>query len=325
MQRLIAPLLALAALVAGGYALNIVEIKGLDRLGREALSVVGSAPTATAHAGGAASESIRIATFNIQVFGTTKADKPHVMEILSQVIRRYDIVAIQEIRSLDQTVLPRLVDLVNADGRRYDFVLGPRLGRTSSKEQYAFVYNTASIELDASAVYTVDDPDDLLHRPPLVAGFRARGPPAEQAFTFTLVNIHTDPDEVADELNVLDDVFRAVRRDGRDEDDVILLGDLNAADNRLGELGEIAGLVTAVPGQPTNTRGNKQYDHVLFDSRATAEFTGRAGVLNLMSEFGLSLDEALEVSDHLPVWAEFSVYEGGRPSRLAQQPSAAVQ
>ena len=39
------------------------------------------------------------------------------------------------------------------------------------------------------------------------------------------------------------------------------------------------------------------------------EFTGTCGVFDLMAEFRLSVDEALEVSDHLPVWAEFSVRE----------------
>ena len=37
---------------------------------------------------------ITIASFNIQQFGQTKASKPEVMEILSDIIRRYDIVAI---------------------------------------------------------------------------------------------------------------------------------------------------------------------------------------------------------------------------------------
>lgn len=36
-----------------------------------------------------------------------------------------------------------------------------------------------------------------------------------------------------------------------------------------------------------------------------------------MREFNLSLDQALQVSDHLPVWAEFSVYEGGRAGSVA--------
>ena len=53
------------------------------------------------------------------------------------------------------------------------------------------------------------------------------------------------------------------------------------------------------------------YDSIIFDGRATTEFTGRWGVVDLMQEFRLRRQAALEVSDHCPVWAEFSVYEGG--------------
>ncbi len=57
----------------------------------------------------------------------------------------------------DQRLLPRLIDYVNADGMRYDYLLGPRLGRTSSKEQYAYVYDTDRILGDPNASYTVND------------------------------------------------------------------------------------------------------------------------------------------------------------------------
>ena len=163
-----------------------------------------NAPSAT---DAPADGTIRIASYNIQVFGTSKMGKPHVMDILAKVVRRFDIVAIQEIRSVDQTILPRFVDLINAEGAKYDYVIGPRLGRTSSKEQYAFVYDTNRIELDQGSVYTVNDPQDLLHREPLVARFRVRGPPPEKAFTFQLADIHTDPDETDTELDALADVF----------------------------------------------------------------------------------------------------------------------
>ena len=146
------------------------------------------------------------------------------------------MVAIQEIRAADQSLLPQFVEIVNSTGRRYEYALGPRLGRTSSKEQYAFLFDSDRIEIDRTAVYTVDDPDDLLHREPLVAPFRVRGPPAADAFTFTLIDIHTDPDEVRSELDALDDVIQAVRNDGRGEDDVILLGDLNTDDEHLGRI-----------------------------------------------------------------------------------------
>jgi hypothetical protein len=196
-------------------------------------------------------------------------------------------------------------------------VLGPRLGRTSSKEQYAFIFNKATVELDRESVYTVHDPDDLLHREPLVAGFRVRGPPPEEAFTFTLINTHTDPDEVAAEIESLDDVFRAVRDDGRYEDDLILLGDFNADDVRLRAAGGLGSVTAAISGQPTNTRGSDTYDNLLFQPLTTAEFNGRAGIVDLLRAFNLTMEQALEISDHCPVWAEFSIREGGRSGPVA--------
>lgn len=266
--------------------------------------------------------SVRVATFNIQVFGKSKAGKPQVMDVLARIVRNFDLVAIQEIRCSDEDLLPNFVELINSDGAHYDYVIGPRLGRTVSKEQYAFVFDLATIEVDRSQLYTVADPDDLLHREPLVGWFRVRGPPPDQAFTFSLVNIHTDPDETDQELDVLDDVYRVVRDDGRREDDVIILGDLNVDDQHLGQLGQISGMTWVVSGTPTNTRGTSQYDNIVFQRQATSEFAGRAGIFDYMRQYNLSMEEALEVSDHMPVWAEFSAYEGGQPGRIAARPDA---
>ncbi len=262
-------------------------------------------------------ETIRIASFNVQALGTTKARKPHVMEILARIVREFDIVAVQEIRSTDQDLIPNFVDLINRADRYYDYVIGPRVGRHSQFEQYAFLFDSATVEVDRSQLYTVADPDDLLHREPLVAWFRVRGPPPDQAFTFTLVNIHTDLEATRQELDALADVYRVVRDDGRQEDDVIILGTLYADDRNLGRLGAISGMTWAISSVPTDTRGTAQLDNIVFHSKATSEFTGRSGVFDFLRRYNLTLEEALEVSDHLPVWAEFYVYEGGQPGRVA--------
>ncbi len=182
------------------------------------------------------------------------------------------------------------------------------------------MFDTASIEVDRQALYTVSDPDDLLHREPLVGWFRVRGPPSDAAFTFSLVDIHTDPDETKQELDALADVFLAVRGDGRGEDDVIVLGDLNVDDHHLGRLGQLANIHWAVSGVASNTRGTKLYDNIIFSEAATTEYTGRWGVFDMIREFNLTVDEALKVSDHMPVWAEFNIYEGGQGGRVAARP-----
>lgn len=320
MRRLLSLALIVGATIAGYHYLRTHDIPALDQFG---IGLAGGAGSSGSDAGSmplATGGAIRIASFNIQVFGTSKLDKPDVMDVLVRTVRQFDIVAIQEVRASDTTVVSQFVSRLNAAGRRYDAVTGPRLGRTSSKEQYAYIFDTQRVEIDPSAVYTVEDPDDLLHREPLVAAFRVRGPPPEQAFTFSLINIHTDPDETDTELDALADVYRAVRNDGRREDDIILLGDLNVDDAHLGELGSVSDITWLISGTPTNTRRTRQYDNILFQRRATVEFAGRAGVFDFGSEYRLTMDAALAVSDHLPVWAEFSPYEGGEAGRLAARP-----
>jgi len=262
-------------------------------------------------------DTIRIASFNIQVFGQAKLDQADVMERLAHIVRQFDVVAIQEVRSKEQNVLPNFLQFINADGSRYDYVIGPRQGRTVSKEQYAYVYNAATLELVPDSVYVVPDPDDLLHRPPLVAGFRVRGPP--NPFTFTLINIHTDPDETDTEVDALADVYLSVLQQPGADDDVILLGDLNVSDRKLGRLGAIPGMYWAISGEPTNTRMTQTYDNLLW-LRQTAEFTGRSGVYNLMNELGLTMEQALAISDHMPVWAEFSAVEAPLVATAPDQP-----
>jgi endonuclease/exonuclease/phosphatase family metal-dependent hydrolase len=264
-------------------------------------------------------ETIRIASFNIQVFGTSKASKPHVMDILARVVRNFDIVAIQELRTSDQAVMDDFVRLINANGARYDYVIGPRLGRTVSKEQYVFVFDTERIEVAPNSVVTLVDSHDLLHREPLIGHFRTRWQGDAPAFTFILINIHTDPDETDVELDALGEAFVAVQQNPWGEDDVVLLGDLNVDYTKFGALGRVPDLTCTVQGQPTNTRGTKSYDNIVFSRATTIEFTGNAGVLDLQREYSLSPEAALEVSDHLPVWAEFTVVEGGSRALVASR------
>jgi deoxyribonuclease-1-like protein len=270
-------------------------------------------------------ESITIATFNIEVFGDAKIAKPEIVEKLARICGLFDVVAIQELRSKNgEAVVQKLVAAIKSvSGRSMAYVIGERLGDSISKEQYVYLYDEASIQCDVQQAYTVQDPDRLLHRPPFVALFRARKPNPQDAFTFILTNIHTDPDQAIAETDAMQLVLDAVLHDGRNEDDVILLGDFNTSNKKLGRLGQVQGLVDVLGDEPTNTAGDKQYDHILFLSSATREFLG-GGVFDTVRKFNLSLEQAQEVSDHLPVWAEFSVYEGGSPSTLATRNSAAA-
>ncbi len=194
-KKLFSLALAIAVVAGGAYVLSQLE-KGdwqWPIAPRTELAAPPVKPTDT----------IRIATFNLHVFGEKKVNDRQAMEYLVQICRHFDIIAVQEIRAQHQNVLPLFVQALNEDGSHYEYVIGPRLGRSSSKEQYAYIFDAVSVEVDRNKVYTLQDDDDLLHREPLVATFRVRGPKPEEAFTFNLVNIHVDPDEIDRELDVL--------------------------------------------------------------------------------------------------------------------------
>ena len=139
MKKLFTFVLGAAAVAVGWLFFDKFQLKGLDQFHVEprgtATGNVREAGFGTAAVPPVRSATtVRLATFNVQVFGESKAAKPQVMDIMARIVRQFDIIAIQEIRARDQDVLPRFVAVINAAGRHYDYVIGPRLGRTESTE-----------------------------------------------------------------------------------------------------------------------------------------------------------------------------------------------
>lgn len=109
--------------------------------------------------------SIKVAAFNIQVFGQSKRSKVDVMDILTRIAREFDVMLVQEIRDASETTAELYLDAINdMAGPDYAFVRSPRLGRTSSKEAYAYFYNSDTIEHISDYVW--EDTGDVFEREP---------------------------------------------------------------------------------------------------------------------------------------------------------------
>lgn len=253
---------------------------------------------------------LRVASLNLLPLDEQKLARPQVAKVLAELFGRFDIIALQGIQAADDIIGP-LVAMTNAGGTRYQYVLGPHVGVLPRTEQFAFVYNAEAVELDRESMYTVEDPDELLTFDPLVVACRPAGLAAARASTFTLVNVQVDPARVDAELPALGRVYRAVRDDGRGEDDVLLLGSFAADPEKLAHASGIPYFGAAIAGLPTTTRRRQSLDNLLFDRRTSAEFANSAGVVDVQKQFGLSMAEALELGEHLPVWADFYTCEGG--------------
>jgi len=250
-----------------------------------------------------------IGSFNIQVFGTSKLAKPDVAKILVEVVRRFDLVAIQELRATDQGVMDQFLQMINQAGGTYRYVVGERLGTSSSKEQYTYVYDAAKLRVTHQPT-TVRDAQGVMMRPPLATRFQCIELPEGQGFTFTLLNVHTTPEEADRDLKAIESVVATTRQLLPMEDDIIVLGDFNASTAQIAKVRWFATQTAAIPDQwMTNTRQSKNYDNQVFDGRATVEYTGRSGVFNFQQLYQISLDQALQVSDHFPIWGEYSIFE----------------
>lgn len=252
-------------------------------------------------------QKIKIATFNIQIFGKTKRAKNDVMDVLVKTVRNFDIIAIQEFRDKTMTTLPYFVEKINDVPRdKYKYEASERLGRTNSKERYAFIYNTETIKFNDIA-YVYDDIDDVFEREPFVAFFSAGN------FDFVLINIHVKPDDATREIDYLHNVVNDAKTRISKEGDFIILGDLNAdcsyfkeeLDTTSVETDEYLWLVD--DNQDTTVGTNScAYDRIIVTKQATSgDYADMCGVFHFDEEYGLNKEFSKKVSYHYPVWAEF--------------------
>ncbi|TWU36052.1 exonuclease/endonuclease/phosphatase family protein [Novipirellula artificiosorum] len=255
---------------------------------------------------------LRIASWALDGFGPTKLANPVSRTNIVRMVHQFDIVALQQIAAIERDLIPRLVDEINQSGRRYDYVAGDLSGPTGRQEQLAILFDTTRVRVDRSQVYTVADPQNEMSFDPLVAWFQTAQLPADQAWTFSLVNIRVDLGNAPTEVALLPAIAKGIRSDGRGEDDVVLAGLFQADDAYL--VPTIAGdqVQAAVRSVPTDIFGRYQTSNIVIDTTTCSEYVGRGGVIDFLRVYNLSLAEAEVVTSHLPVFAEFTASEGGQ-------------
>jgi len=250
--------------------------------------------------------SIKVAAFNIQVFGRTKRSKPEVMEVLVDVAREFDVMLVQEIRDSSGETAPAYLDLINGGDASYAYVESERLGRSTSKESYAYYWDTETVEYLVGSAYVYNDTGDVFEREPYVASFRSGG------FDFTLVGIHTKPDDVEHEIGNLTAVVAGVLARAPGEGDVVVMGDFNADGGYFDEDGasffKAEGYHWVVENSiDTMTKTDWTYDHiVLLDGTYLREYVeDSCTVFYFDAAYGIDQELTEDVSDHYPVYAVY--------------------
>lgn len=252
-----------------------------------------------------ASAALKVASWNIQIFGSNKAKSPDVMKVIVDTVKRYDLVLVQEIRDATDMSTTALLDQVNAaTGNAYGILVSKRLGRTNSKEQYAYLYKKSALKVVDSYVY--DDTEDLFEREPFVVRFSTTQATVKNFF---VVQFHADPaaakEEVGSLVKVYDDAVKRFKLQNG-----ALMGDFCAAcsyfakkywpENPLRSDPRFRWLI----GDDINTTVGKAdcaYDRIVVAGDKLRAKAGQARTEYVDQRFNLPLDFMRLVSDHYPV------------------------
>jgi len=249
-------------------------------------------------------ETIKIMSFNIQIFGVSKMAKPEVVGILVDIVSHADIIAVQEVRSSVIVPVEQFMALLPGT---YKYVIGPRQGRSSSKEQYWVIYDSAKITVLEEESWP--DEDDIFERSPYAVYFKTSG-----SFDFILLNNHIQPRAAEKEIRALPHVVTYYVDLWKDPD-VLVVGDFNADgqyfDSSLLDsiFPEIEYKIIFTDEDTTLAQSHNTYDRFIITNSAVEDFTGNFGVIRFDEEYNFN-DYGIspkKVSDHYSIWAEFWV------------------
>lgn len=216
------------------------------------------------------SSTIKIANWNLQIFGDSKVD---LIPFYVSKIQTYDIIFIQEIRDADGSSFITLCNSLPG----YSCEISSRAGRSSSKEQYGVIYKKT---ISLSLIDYNPDSLDRWERPPIKV----------DALNFTIYNIHTKPDDVKNELSNLEEIVP------KEVGNILIIGDLNADCKYYNpeEEPEFDSWTWVIPDTADTTVGNTDcaYDRIISNNPLK------------IKSYGIDTTITSEQSDHYLIWVE---------------------
>jgi endonuclease/exonuclease/phosphatase family metal-dependent hydrolase len=269
-------------------------------------------------------ENVVMATWNIAQFSNNK--KQRALQYIADICERFDIVAIQEVKT-SLLGLSRLQKLL--PGHYQILVTDP----TGNYERMAYLYDkrtviSTGLVCEIAFNGPIASPNVFqFQRSPYCASFKAG------RFDFTLVSVHiaegSSQGAVGTNLREkeIQELVKHIKAEAKRErgsvfdPDFFVLGDFNIEQDGDRFFKALTGgeeprfrMPPGMNNLGTNFKQTKTFDKIAWLPSDEFEFTGKFGVIPfgkvLYKESGQPADAAKsEVSDHLPLWAEFRVTE----------------
>lgn len=288
--------------------------------------------------------SILVASWNVQNYGTSKAAKTSVMDLLSKVIMRYDVFFMQEVSTVGGGAgscgansiveICMLLNRLNSDDRAGAGTYAQVTSPTSGDEKYSVFYRQASITIGETGLASTPA-EGTYSRPPMYARVKT------SSVDFYVLSIHTAPGSATQEIQ---DLPYAANARYTTDPDVMIVGDFNSDGTYFTEATGWATFdARFVPATPytraiadtidtTIAQGNTYtYDRIVLSPSLAAKMQASSAVphyfdglgtgatctsgdytqlMNAIISAGLATTcngAALEVSDHYPVQVQINL------------------
>lgn len=250
---------------------------------------------------------ISVVSWNIQHLGRTKTDED--IRIMAQILRDFDIVAIQEVVAKDPAgaqAVARLANALSRTGFQWDYQISDPTRSPSPhiRERYAFLWKPSRVNQLRRA--TLDQHlEDVIDREPFLGTFRKKG----KEELFYIINYHSRPYNHRPEEEI---IHFFDYPDRLDTDRIIIAGDFNLDEKHMvWEPFYRMGLKNALTDSPTTLKRkcnegnylNHAIDNFYFHPGIDIHRAGRLDFVGSCDQ----LEKARRISDHLPVFMVFSI------------------
>lgn len=243
-------------------------------------------------------------SWNLANFGSSKSDTTLVF--ITNQIKDFDIIAMQEIvvNPSGAQAVAKLADMLNRTGTKWAYAVSdPTTGSAYKAERYAFLWKTNVVQLIGKPwlekKYALE-----IDREPFYATFQYQNKP------FTVVNFHAitkkrQPETEIKYFKFLPEQYPHLT--------LLFVGDFNCPEthtvfNPLKKMG----YASAFENQKTTLRSNclqkdclaSPFDNMYYPSQKIK--ITQKGILPFYEQFQ-NLNEARKVSDHVPIWIQFTI------------------
>lgn len=246
----------------------------------------------------------KILSWNLENFGKSKSESE--LNFIANTVLEYDIIVLQEVVAGygGSQAVAKLATILNQKGTKWDYSISNPTSSSSYKtERYAFIWKTSKIKLKGNAwlekKYNLE-----IDREPYFATFEI------SKKTITLVNFHAITKSKQPETEIKYFKFLPAEYPTLN---LVFIGDFNCPQshtvfNPLKKMGYSPILQNQKTTLKQKCQENNclasEFDNMFYKSNSLDYHN--SGIVPFYKNFN-SLKEARRISDHIPIWFEFSL------------------